>query len=61
MVSLLLMLRDEVSGREPVDRSHGDGDAADRDAGAVNRYFHDRLVALPEIAAYLDGLSQSSP
>ena len=24
---------------------------------AVNRYFHDRLVALPEIAAYLDEIA----
>jgi hypothetical protein len=27
---------------------------------AVNDYFHERLVALPEIAAYLDGIAANS-
>ena len=57
VVSLLLMLRDEVSGRVPVDRSKEMETLRTETLEAVNHYFHDRLVALPEIAAYIDTIA----
>jgi hypothetical protein len=57
VVSLLLKLRDEVSGRTPVDRSKEMETLRLETLETVNRYFHDRLVALPEIEAYLDQVS----
>jgi hypothetical protein len=58
VVGLLLLLRDEVSGRKPVDRSSEMETLRTETLEAVNRYFHDRLVALPEIAAYLDKIAE---
>ena len=57
VVSLLLMLRDEVSGRVPVDRSQEMETLRTETLEAVNHYFHDRLVALPDIAAYIDKIA----
>jgi len=57
VVSLLLKLRDEVSGRTPVDRSKEMEALRLETLETVNRYFHDRLVALPEIQAYLDKIA----
>lgn len=57
VVSLLLKLRDEVSGRTPVDRSKEMEQLRLETLETVNRYFHDRLVALPEIQAYLDKIA----
>jgi hypothetical protein len=54
VVGLLLKLRDEVSGRAPVDRSSEMEELRTETLAAVNRYFHERLVVLPEIQAYLD-------
>ena len=51
------MLRDEVSGRVPVDRSKEMETLRTETLEAVNHYFHDRLVALPEIAAYIDTIA----
>ena len=57
MVSQLLSLRDEITGRKKTDR-RGDVEALRVEAlGTVNGYFHDRLVALPEVAAYLDEIA----
>jgi len=54
MVSKLLVLRDEISGRKRSDRA-SEVEALRAEAmEAVNRYFQDRLLALPEIAAYLE-------
>ncbi len=61
VVSLLLMLRDEVSGRVPVDRSREMETLRTETLEAVNRYFHDRLVALPGIAEYLDSVAARQP
>ena len=50
-------LRDEITGRKKTDR-RGDVEALRVEAlGTVNGYFHDRLVALPEVAAYLDEIA----
>jgi hypothetical protein len=57
VVNLLLKLRDEVSGRTPVDRSKEMEQLRLETLETVNRYFHDRLVALPEIQAYLDKIA----
>jgi hypothetical protein len=57
VVGLLLMLRDEVSGRKPVDRSHEMESLRLETLSAVNDYFHERLIALPEIAAYLNQIA----
>ncbi len=59
VVSQLLKLRDELSGRKPGSR-RGEVEALRLETmSAVNDYFHDRLVALPEIAEYLDKLAAS--
>ncbi len=57
IVSLLLLLRDEVSGLKPVDRSAEMETLRSETLQAVNQYFHDRLIAVPEIAAYLDEIA----
>jgi hypothetical protein len=65
IVSQLLRLRDELSGR----RTHqGEGEDEDHveslrvaTLGQVNEYFHHRLTAVPEIAAYLDDIAQRAP
>jgi len=58
MVSKLLVLRDEISGRKRSDRA-SEVEALRAEAmEAVNRYFQDRLLALPEIAAYLEEIAQ---
>ncbi len=57
VVSKLLVLRDEVAGRRPLEP----GEAAERlieeAMSTVNDYFHRRLTALPEIAEYLDRIA----
>jgi hypothetical protein len=54
VVAQLLRLRDELSGRKPGDRSDEVTALREETMTAVNDYFHARLTALPEIAAYLD-------
>jgi hypothetical protein len=54
VVSKLLILRDRVSGRLPLDTEEEAERLVEEAMAAVNNYFHRRLVALPEIAAYLD-------
>jgi hypothetical protein len=61
VVGLLLLLRDEVSGRKPVDRSHEMESLRLETLSAVNDYFRERLIALPEIAAYLEQIAQRAP
>ena len=61
IVRLLLLLRDEVTGRKPVDRSQEMESLRLETMTAVNDYFRDRLVALPEIAAYLDTDRERAP
>ena len=58
MVGQLLALRDEITGRTTTDRGPGMEAMREEAMGTVNHYFHDRLVALPEIAAYLDKIAQ---
>jgi hypothetical protein len=60
VVSQLLRLRDELSGRTHDDRSDEVSALRAETMSAVNDYFHERLVALPEIAAYLDGIAANS-
>ena len=57
MVSKLLILRDRVSGRLPLDTEEEAERLIEEAMAAVNNYFHRRLVALPEIAAYLDEIA----
>jgi hypothetical protein len=57
MVRQLLALRDEITGRKKGDRGPGMEAMRVEAMGTVNRYFHDRLVALPGIAAYLDEIA----
>jgi hypothetical protein len=58
VVSRLLRLRDQLSGRLSTDRSEGVEDLRQETMETVNDYFHQRLSALPAISAYLDGLAQ---
>ena len=58
MVSKLLVLRDEISGRKRSDRASEVESLRAEAMEAVNRYFHDRLVAVQEIASYLDEIAQ---
>lgn len=59
VVSQLLRLRDELSGRKPGDRSVEVEALRLETMGAVNDYFQKRLMALPEIAEYLDRIAQT--
>ena len=59
VVSQLLRLRDELSGRTAGRSERGRRSAAAETMGAVNDYFHKRLIALPEIAEYLDRIAAS--
>ncbi len=61
VVEQLLRLRDEVSGRKPGERSAQVHRLQTEALSAVNRYFHRRLVALPEIAEYLDEVAAEHP
>ncbi|HEY5521465.1 MAG TPA: hypothetical protein VIK08_12485 [Candidatus Limnocylindrales bacterium] len=58
MVSKLLVLRDEISGRKRSDRASEVESLHAEAMEAVNRYFHDRLVAVQGIGAYLDEIAQ---
>jgi hypothetical protein len=59
MVTQLLGLRDEITGRKSGDASKTPEGAALRSEAmeTVNRWFHDRLVALPDIEAYLANIA----
>lgn len=57
VVAQLLRLRDELSGRTPGDRTDEVEALREETMGAVNDYFHQRLIAVPEIAAYLDKIA----
>jgi hypothetical protein len=59
IVSKLLRLRDQVSGRLPLDAEAAAESLIKEAMDAVNEYFHKRLVALPEIAEYLDRIAAS--
>ena len=54
VVTQLLRLRDELSGRKEGDRTVEIDSLREETMAAVNDYFHKRLVALPVIAEYLD-------
>jgi hypothetical protein len=60
VVSHLLKLRDEVSGQKEGDRQHNVIPIRDETMGVVNAYFHERLLAIPSIAAYLEELHARS-
>ena len=57
VVSQLLRLRDELSGRTQGDRSDEVESLRLETMTAVNDYFQKRLYALPEIAEYLDRIA----
>lgn len=57
VVAQLLRLRDELSGRKHGGRSDEVESLRLETMTAVNDYFHKRLVALPEIAEYLDRMA----
>jgi hypothetical protein len=57
VVSQLLRLRDEISGRKPGDRSHEVTAVHAETMATVNDYFRKRLMALPQIAEYLDSVA----
>lgn len=61
VVSQLLRLRDQISGRKPGERSTGVEALREETMAAVNEYFHKRLVGLPEIAEYLDRVAARQP
>jgi hypothetical protein len=58
VVAQLLRLRDELSGRTEGDRSEVESLRVET-MTAVNEYFQKRLVALPEIAEYLDRIAET--
>jgi hypothetical protein len=57
VVSKLLVLRDRVSGRLPLDTKEEADRLVEEAMAAVNDYFHRRLIAVPEIAEYLDKIA----
>jgi hypothetical protein len=59
IVSQLLRLRDELSGRIEGNRATEVEALRLETMTAVNEYFHKRLVAVPEIAEYLDRIAQT--
>ncbi len=59
VVAQLLRLRDELSGRKHAGRSDEVEALRAETMTAVNDYFHKRLVAVPEIAEYLDRIAAS--
>jgi len=60
VVAQLLRLRDELSGRKNAGRSDEVDSLRAETMTAVNEYFHKRLVAVPEIAEYLDRIAAST-
>jgi hypothetical protein len=57
IVRILLKLRDGLQRQEREDNWSAEVEAArDQVINIVNNFFHEKLVALPEIAGYLDGL-----
>jgi hypothetical protein len=60
-VARLLELRDQVAGRAPLDSEEAAERLIQGALRAVNDYFRERLVALPEIAAYLDDIAARAP
>ena len=59
VVAKLLVLRDRVSGRAPLNPGEEAQVLIDEAMAAVNEYFHKRLIALPEISEYLDKIAAS--
>ncbi|HWH24561.1 MAG TPA: hypothetical protein VNW68_06675, partial [Candidatus Limnocylindria bacterium] len=57
VVANLLKLRDQVSGQTEGDRSHNVIPIRDETMGAVNEYFHERLVDLPAVGEYLERIA----
>jgi hypothetical protein len=57
VVAQLLRLRDEVSGRKQGERGAEVRRLQAEALSTVNDYFRARLVALPEISAYLDSVA----
>jgi len=57
IVANLLVLRDYLSGRSQGDPGNDMDSLRTATMSAVNTYFHDRLIAMPEIAAYLDEIA----
>jgi hypothetical protein len=59
VVSKLLVLRDRVSGRLPLDTKEEADRLVEEAMAAVNDYFHRRLIAVPDIAEYIDKIAAS--
>jgi hypothetical protein len=60
VVSHLLRLRDELSGRLADDRESDIGPIRDQTMSIVNDYFREKLLALPPIAEYLEQLAKTA-
>jgi hypothetical protein len=60
IVAQLLKLRDELSGRTKGERSGEVESLRAETMSAVNEYFHKRLTAVPEIAAYLERIASQT-
>jgi hypothetical protein len=60
VVSHLLRLRDELSGRRADDRQTDIAPVHDATMSLVNDYFREKLMALPAIAAYVERLTSTS-
>lgn len=58
MVMTLLRLRDDLTGWDSLDEGRGEAIAASRARveEMVNEYFREKLVAIPEVAEFLNGL-----
>jgi hypothetical protein len=59
VVSHLLRLRDQLSGRREGGRDTEVSGVREQTLAAVNEYFRERLVALPAIREYLDRLAET--
>ena len=60
VVSHLLRLRDELSGRLADDRESDIGPIRDQTMSIVNDYFREKLLALPSIAEYMEQLTKTA-
>ena len=60
VVSHLLRLRDELSGRIKADREHDIAPIRDQTMSIVNDYFREKLLALPSIAEYMEQLTKTA-
>ena len=61
VVSHLLRLRDQLSGRREGERDADVSGVREATMAAVNEYFHRRLLAVPTIAQYIERVAPSRP